>query len=137
MKAALNGMPSLSVLDGWWLEGHVEGVTGWAIGSEGRMPLVEAADSAAHVAALYDTLEHTVAPLFYRNRDRFTHMMRYAIALNGSFFTAQRMLQEYVVKAYGADAVREPALMTARPREAVTAWNRRTSDPARRVRAHR
>jgi starch phosphorylase len=89
MKAALNGVPSLSVLDGWWLEGHVEGVTGWAIGSEGRMPLVESADSAAHAAALYDVLEHTVAPLFYRNRDRFTDVMRYAIALNGSFFTAQ------------------------------------------------
>lgn len=121
MKAALNGVPSLSVLDGWWIEGHVEGVTGWAIGSDSRMPLVETADSAAHAAALYDTLERTVAPLFYRNRDRFTDVMRYAIALNGSFFTAQRMLQEYVVKAYGMDAVREPASGPARPREAVMA----------------
>jgi starch phosphorylase len=121
MKAALNGVPSLSVLDGWWIEGHVEGVTGWAIGSDGRMPLVETADNTAHAAALYDTLEHTVAPLFYRNRDRFTDVMRYAIALNGSFFTAQRMLQEYVVKAYGMDAVREPASAPARSREAVTA----------------
>ena len=121
MKAALNGVPSLSILDGWWIEGHVEGVTGWAIGSDGRMPLVETADSAAHAAALYDTLERTVAPLFYRNRDRFTDVMRYAIALNGSFFTAQRMLQEYVVKAYGMDAVREPASAPARSREAVTA----------------
>jgi glycogen phosphorylase len=121
MKAALNGVPSLSVLDGWWIEGHVEGVTGWAIGSVGRMPLVETADKTAHAAALYDTLEHTVAPLFYRNRDRFTDVMRYAIALNGSFFTAQRMLQEYVVKAYGMDAVREPASAPARSREAVTA----------------
>ena len=121
MKAALNGVPSLSILDGWWIEGHVEGVTGWAIGSDGRMPLVETADNTAHAAALYDTLEHTVAPLFYRNRDRFTDVMRYAIALNGSFFTAQRMLQEYVVKAYGMDAVREPASAPARSREAVTA----------------
>jgi starch phosphorylase len=121
MKAALNGVPSLSVLDGWWIEGHVEGVTGWAIGSDGRMPLVETADSAAHAAALYDTLERTVAPLFYRNRDRFTDVMRYAISLNGSFFTAQRMLQEYVIKAYGMDAVREPASAPARSCEAVTA----------------
>ena len=121
MKAALNGVPSLSVLDGWWIEGHVEGVTGWAIGSDGRMPLVETADNAAHAAALYDTLERTVLPLFYGNRNRFTDVMRYAIALNGSFFTAQRMLQEYVVKAYGADAVREPASAPAPPREAVTA----------------
>jgi starch phosphorylase len=121
MKAALNGVPSLSVLDGWWIEGHVEGITGWAIGSDGRMPIVETADNVAHAAALYDTFEHTVAPLFYRNRERFTDVMRYAIALNGSFFTAQRMLQEYVVKAYGADAVREPASAPARLREAVTA----------------
>jgi len=107
MKAALNGVPSLSVLDGWWIEGLVEGITGWAIGSDGRTLPVETADNAAHAAALYDTLEHTVLPLFYRDRDRFTQMMRYAIALNGSFFTAQRMVQEYVVKAYGADAIRD------------------------------
>ena len=121
MKAALNGVPSLSVLDGWWVEGHVEGVTGWAIGTDGRRLPVEIADSAAHAAALYDTLERTVVPLFYRDRDRFTQVMRYAIALNGSFFTAQRMLQEYVVKAYGTDAVREPAPAPVPPREAVTA----------------
>jgi starch phosphorylase len=119
MKAALNGVPSLSVLDGWWIEGHVEDVTGWAIGRDGRIPLVETVDSAAHAASLYDTLEHVVAPLFYRNRDRFTDVMRYAIALNGSFFTAQRMLHEYVIKAYGTDAVREPA--AALPRDAVIA----------------
>ena len=109
MKAALNGVPSLSVLDGWWIEGHVEGVTGWAIGTDGRTLPGETADSASHASALYDTLEHTVVPLFYGDRDRFTQVMRYAIALNGSFFTSQRMLQEYVVKAYGVDAVREPA----------------------------
>jgi starch phosphorylase len=121
MKAALNGVPSLSVLDGWWIEGHVEGVTGWAIGSDGRQVPVETADSAAHATALYETLEHTVVPLFYRDRDRFTQVMRYAIALNGSFFTAQRMLQEYVVKAYGTDAVREPAPVTEAPKHTVAA----------------
>ncbi|MBI3050452.1 MAG: alpha-glucan family phosphorylase [Acidobacteria bacterium] len=121
MKAALNGVPSLSVLDGWWIEGHVEGVTGWAIGSDGRMPRAETTDNAAHAAALYDTLERTVAPLFYHNRDGFTTVMRYAIALNGSFFTAQRMLQEYVAKAYGAGAIRHPASAPEPPREVVTA----------------
>jgi starch phosphorylase len=121
MKAALNGVPSLSVLDGWWIEGHVESVTGWAIGTDGHTSIVETADSAAHAAALYNALEHTVLPIFYGNRHRFTEVMRYAIALNGSFFTAQRMLQEYVVKAYGTDAVREHASAPAPPREAVTA----------------
>ena len=66
-------------------------------------------------------LERTVLPLFYRDPDRFIEVMRYAIALNGSFFTAQRMLQEYIVKAYGTEAVREPASAPAPPREAVIA----------------
>jgi starch phosphorylase len=102
MKAALNGVPSLSVLDGWWLEGHVEGVTGWAIGKGDDNGAPQAAASAADAAALYDVLEHTVVPLFYQRREQFTDVMRYAVALNGSFFTAQRMLQEYVLKAYGS-----------------------------------
>jgi starch phosphorylase len=103
MKAALNGVPSLSVLDGWWLEGHVEGVTGWAVGASRRRPLDQPVDAAADAGALYDTLERTVLPLFYRRHDEFVVVMRYAIALNGSFFTAQRMLQEYMIKAYNMD----------------------------------
>jgi starch phosphorylase len=121
MKAALNGVPSLSVLDGWWVEGHVEGVTGWAIGRDRPDSIAQPADSATHAAALYDALEHTVLPLFYGNRERFMGVMRYAIALNGSFFTAQRMLQEYVAKAYGTDAVRDIASVVVAPRETVTA----------------
>jgi len=108
MKAALNGVPSLSVLDGWWLEGHVEGVTGWAIGADGRRSLDQPVDSAMHAGALYDMLERTVLPLFYQRRDGFTDVMRYAIALNGSFFTAQRMLQEYMIKAYHLEQRPQP-----------------------------
>jgi len=93
MKAALNGVPSFSVLDGWWIEGHIEGVTGWAIGGQGM-------DRSADAAVLYDKLERVIVPLFYRDRDRYIEVMRQAIALNGSFFTSQRMLQEYVLKAY-------------------------------------
>lgn len=78
---------------------------------------METDDSAAHAAALYDTLERTVVPLFYRNGERFTEMMRYAIALNGSFFTAQRMLHEYVMKAYGTDAMRDVKVGPMSPRE--------------------
>jgi starch phosphorylase len=99
MKAALNGVPSLSVLDGWWLEGHVEGVTGWAIGRDGLSS--HPSDSDGHARDLYDALERKVLPLFYHDREAFIDVMRYSIALNGSFFTAQRMLQEYVIKAYG------------------------------------
>jgi starch phosphorylase len=99
MKAALNGVPSCSVLDGWWIEGHVEGVTGWAIGDDhgsGERP----DGSPAHAASLYEKLEHNILPLFYGNRTGMIDIMRHAIALNGSFFTAQRMVQEYLIKAY-------------------------------------
>jgi len=101
MKAALNGVPSLSVLDGWWIEGHVEGVTGWAIGEDAHASAERPADGPADAASLYDKLERKVLPLFYANRDGFVDMMRSTIALNGSFFTAQRMLHEYLIKAYG------------------------------------
>jgi starch phosphorylase len=100
MKAALNGVPSLSVVDGWWVEGHIEGVTGWAIGEDGMRPPEQLVDNASDAAALYTALEGTVLPTFYGPRDQFIDIMRYAIALNGSFFTAQRMLREYLIKAY-------------------------------------
>jgi glycogen phosphorylase len=102
MKAALNGVPSLSVLDGWWLEGCIEGVTGWSIGDH-HVSVGPGQDRTAHDAAsLYDQLEHVVMPLFYRERPRFIEVMRHAIALNGSFFNTQRMVQEYVAKAYSS-----------------------------------
>jgi starch phosphorylase len=101
MKAALNGVPSLSILDGWWIEGCIEGITGWSIGDRGVEP-GSRGDRSRDAAALYDKLERTVIPTFYRERDRFIEMMRHAIALNGSFFNAQRMLQQYVLKAYFA-----------------------------------
>jgi len=100
MKAALNGVPSFSVLDGWWIEGCIEGITGWAIGE--RCDLAAGGDdrSACDAAALYDKLEQVIIPLFYRDRNRFIDVMRHAIALNGSFFNTQRMVLQYVLKAY-------------------------------------
>ncbi len=97
MKAAINGVPSLSILDGWWVEGCIEGVTGWAIDSAPS----SGQDRSPHDAdCLYDKLEHVVIPLFYKDRGRFIEVMRHAMALNGSFFNAQRMLLQYVLKAY-------------------------------------
>ncbi len=96
MKAALNGVPSLSVLDGWWIEGHLEGVTGWSIGDGWRT----ASDSAIEATSLYDKLEYVILPMFYTRPDAFAEIMRYAIALNGSFFNAQRMVAQYVQNAY-------------------------------------
>ena len=99
MKAALNGVPSLSVLDGWWIEGCIEGVTGWAIGEDRRL---SDADQTPQKEAdcLYEKLEQAVLPTFYQDYHRFVEIMRHAIALNGSFFNTQRMVQQYVLKAY-------------------------------------
>jgi len=100
MKAAVNGVPQLSVLDGWWLEGCIEGVTGWAIGDDPGAG--DAVDSRAGDAdSMYRQLHETIVPLYYRNRDRWIDVMRQAIALNGSFFNTERMIDEYVRKAYG------------------------------------
>ncbi len=96
MKAALNGVPSLSVLDGWWIEGCVEGKTGWAIGSEDD----EVGDTSNEAAGLYDKLERVILPLFINEPDRYTEVRRSCIALNGSFFNTQRMVSQYVTNAY-------------------------------------
>ena len=92
MKAALNGVPSLSVLDGWWIEGCLEGYTGWAIADKDTQQ--------EEVASLYDRLESTILPLFYRRPEEWYNLMRSTVALNGSFFNTNRMLQQYVANAY-------------------------------------
>ncbi len=99
MKAALNGVPSFSVLDGWWLEGHLEGLTGWGIGDRVRAenPVI---DNKKDAASLYDKLENIIVPQYYHDRNAWVDIMRHCIALNGSFFNTQRMVQEYVANAY-------------------------------------
>ena len=115
MKAALNGVPSFSVLDGWWIEGCIEGKTGWSIGQDDHDPQVQR-DNKQDENALYDKLEKIIIPLFYNRGEgvppsngnkarmaspqQFRDMMSHCIALNGSFFNTQRMVQQYVLKAY-------------------------------------
>jgi starch phosphorylase len=99
MKAAVNGVPSLSILDGWWIEGCIEGTTGWAIGSLSRSA-DPAQTTPLDAASLYEKIEHVVIPLYYNERDRFLDVMRHAIALNGAYFNTQRMLLQYVLSAY-------------------------------------
>ncbi len=96
MKAALNGVPSLSVLDGWWIEGNVEGVTGWAVGDTWEAE----SDPARETASLYDKLEQVIVPMFYQRPDDYGRVMRWAISLNGSYYNAQRMLLQYLNNAY-------------------------------------
>jgi starch phosphorylase len=95
MKAALNGGLNLSILDGWWVEAWVEGVTGWAIGDD-RPDHVPNAD------ALYDKLATSVLPLYYGDRTRWIWMMKQAISKVASYFNTQRMMRRYVVDAYVA-----------------------------------
>jgi len=96
MKAALNGVPCLSILDGWWIEGHVEGVTGWAIDERWEDPV----DDEAELEATLRKLEEVILPLFHNEPEGWARIMRSAIALNGSHFHVRRMLQEYVDRAY-------------------------------------
>jgi glycogen phosphorylase len=101
MKAALNGVPSFSILDGWWVEGHIEGVTGWSIGETRRSGSAnEPADSASEAQSLYFKLENVILPMYYNERKRFLEVMQHVIAINGSFFNTQRMLQQYITDAY-------------------------------------
>ena len=102
MKAALNGVPSLSILDGWWVEGHIEGVTGWSIGeSHRRDPSPDTiVDNALDAESLYSKLESVILPMFYEDRNRYLSVMQHAIAINGSFFNTQRMVQQYITDAY-------------------------------------
>jgi starch phosphorylase len=91
MKAALNGVPSLSVLDGWWIEGCAENVTGWAIDD------AETEDGEA--ASLYDKLEGSIAPL-YAKPNAWARMQQHCIGMNGEFFNTHRMLGQYLMNAY-------------------------------------
>src|SRR5438270_477193 len=101
MKAALNGVPSLSILDGWWVEGHIEGVTGWSIGEPRRgSGDGTAIDNQAEAESLYAKLESIILPLYYSERHKFLEVMQHAIAINGSFFNTQRMVQQYITDAY-------------------------------------
>ncbi len=94
MKAAFNGVPNLSVLDGWWVEGCIEGVTGWAIGDAAGM-----ADGNAR--ALYDKLEQVVLPLYYDRSDGgWIKVMKGAINKNASYFNSHRMMRRYATEAY-------------------------------------
>ncbi|NNF96660.1 MAG: alpha-glucan family phosphorylase, partial [Halobacteria archaeon] len=99
MKAAVNGVPSLSVLDGWWIEGCIEGVTGWAIGNTEQPHDTHRAE--VEIAQdLYDKIEKRILPLYYLQRDDYIGVMQHAIALNASFFNTERMLNQYITKAY-------------------------------------
>ena len=100
MKAGANGVPSLSILDGWWLEGY-NGANGWAFGDKP----VEGDRTAADADALYRLLEEKVVPMYYRRSDdevphEFVKVMKAAIKSVAPEFSAMRMAKEYVKEFY-------------------------------------
>ncbi|GJL53060.1 MAG: alpha-glucan phosphorylase [Nitrospirales bacterium] len=100
MKAAHNGIPNFSVLDGWWIEGHIEGVTGWSIGPtevDSSKPEEMIQEDAKE---LYQKLRTVIVPMFYQDRNRWIDIMRQSIAFNASFFNTHRMVQQYTANAY-------------------------------------
>ena len=92
MKAALNGVPSLSILDGWWIEGCIEGVTGWAI--------EDGANDEEEAMSLYRKLETAVVPLYLKSAENWARLMRTTLAFNGSYFNTNRMVKQYTRNAY-------------------------------------
>jgi glycogen phosphorylase len=100
MKAALNGVPSLSILDGWWIEGCIEGVTGWAI--------EDGANDTEEASSLYNKLEHSVVSLYRDAPEKWAHLMRTTLAFNGSYFNTNRMVYQYMRNAYYPIRLPEP-----------------------------
>jgi glycogen phosphorylase len=101
MKAALNGVPSLSILDGWWIEGCIESVTGWAI--------EDGTSDAEEAHSLYDKLEKSVVPLYRSTPEKWAQLMRTTLAFNGSYFNTNRMVYQYTRNAYYPIPLVEPA----------------------------
>ena len=100
MKAAYNGVINFSVLDGWWIEGCIEGVTGWAIGPRPRELMVEKERRVRELKDLYNKLEYLVVPMFYNNREAWTNMMRSSIGKIAYYFHSHRMMRRYATEAY-------------------------------------
>ncbi len=94
MKAAFNGVPQLSVLDGWWVEGCIEGVTGWAIGDSSE------SKNSDDAVTLYQKLEQVVLPLYYSDRAGWIGVMKGAISKNACYFNSHRMMRRYAAEAY-------------------------------------
>ncbi len=99
MKAAMNGVLNLSILDGWWPEACQHGVNGWQFG-DGFESENEAELDAHDRNALYDTLLNEVVPTYYNNRPKWVEMMRQSILTTKDYFNVRRMLEEYYELLY-------------------------------------
>jgi starch phosphorylase len=100
MKAAHNGVPNFSVLDGWWVEGCIEEVTGWSIGPPHDKPFSEDERRSLELEDLYDKLRYLVIPTFYKKRDQWISMMKSSIGKVAYYFNSHRMMRRYITEAY-------------------------------------
>jgi len=101
MKAAHNGVLNFSVLDGWWIEGHIEGFTGWAIGAMPTETTQPGTSDAEDAADLYEKLEKLIIPAYYNaDKSGWSRMMKNAISKNAYYFNSHRMMRRYVTEAY-------------------------------------
>ncbi|MCD5401932.1 alpha-glucan family phosphorylase [candidate division NPL-UPA2 bacterium] len=101
MKAAHNGAINFSVLDGWWIEGCIEGVTGWAIGPRPEESLSKEETYQRELQDIYNKLEYVILPMFYEQRDKWLEIVEGSIGKIACYFNSHRMMQEYVAEAYG------------------------------------
>ncbi len=113
MKSVHNAVPNFSVLDGWWIEGCVEGITGWAIGPEAKEANLIENNNSEDVESFYQKLETQVIPTYYNNRQQWTSIMKQAIVQNASYFNTHRMLKEYLQRAYCLEGVVFAQALTA------------------------
>jgi starch phosphorylase len=100
MKAAMNGGLNFSVLDGWWIEGHEEDITGWSIGAAPQETALTEQEDAPDALDFYEKLEYKVIPLYYQNQAGWIKMMKNAMGKNGSQFNTHRVVKEYARSAY-------------------------------------
>jgi starch phosphorylase len=100
MKAAHNGVLNFSILDGWWIEGHIEGFTGWSIGPAPTETKLHENMDTRDAEDLYNKLEYIIVPLFYSDRHGWIRMMQNAIGKNAYYFNTHRMMRRYVTEAY-------------------------------------
>ena len=100
MKAAHNGVINFSVLDGWWIEGCIEGVTGWSIGPPPDEIIGDKERKTREFDDLYSKLEYIIIPTFYKMRDDWMDLMTNSIGKIAYYFNSHRMMRRYVTEAY-------------------------------------
>ncbi len=100
MKAAHNGVVNFSVLDGWWIEGWIEDITGWAIGPHPDEEMASDERRAREITDLYGKLEFIIAPKFYRERSEWIEMMKNSVGKVAYYFNSHRMMRRYATEAY-------------------------------------